>query len=326
MKAFEYVNPESLEEVPSLLNRKQNRKVVIIAGGVDLLGEMKDNLIAPDRLINLKSLPALKFIKHGKLGLKIGATTTLSEIILNQHIQAFFPGLIQAAESVGSLQIRNVGTIGGNLCQRPRCWYFRNEEFPCLKKGGYKCYAVEGNNKYHAIFGGGPSYIVHPSDLAPVLIALNGRVEIFGQDGSREVALEDFYVLPEENIRQETILKANEVVTSVIVPVPLPGTKSVYLKFKEKGSMDFALSSVAVTVQIEGDFFRSVRVVLGGVAPKPWRAFASEEVLLGKPLTEGLLDKAAEAALSDAHPLKNNAYKVQLTRTLIRRAVRTAVG
>ena len=326
MKAFEYVNPTNLEEVPDLLSRKRDRKAVIIAGGVDLLGEMKDNLIAPDRLVNLKAVPDLKYIRHGKDGLKIGATTTLTEIVSDGKIRASYPALVQAAESVGSLQIRNVGTIGGNLCQRPRCWYFRDEAFPCLKKGGYKCYAVEGNNKYHAILGGGPSYIVHPSDLAPALIALEGRVEIRGPDGAREVALEDFYVLPEENIRQETVLRPNEVVTEVAVPTPTPGTKSVYLKFNEKGSMDFALSAVAAAVRVEGGLCRSARVVLGGVAPKPWRATAAEEVLLGKRVTEALLDKAAAATLADAEPLKDNAYKVPLSRTLIRRAVMAAVA
>ncbi len=324
MNAFEYVNPSSLKEIPALLSRKQDRKAVVIAGGVDLLGELKDDLIAPDRLVNLKALPDLRYIRHRKRKLEIGATTTLTEIASDEVIRSAYAALAQAAESVGSLQIRNVGTLGGNLCQRPRCWYYRDSAFPCLKKGGHICYAVDGNNKYHAILGGGPSYIVHPSDLAPALIALGAVVEIQGPAGGRKLDLEDFYVLPRERLRQETVLGPNEVVTGVEVPRPRPGTVSVYLKFNEKGSMDFALSAVAAAIRVEGGICRSARVVLGGVAPRPWSAVGAEKVLTGKRLTGDVAAQAAEAALAEALPLAHNAYKVPLTRALIRRAVLAA--
>ena len=324
MKPFEYINPSSLKDVPGLLGEKRDRNAVIIAGGGDLLGELKEDLIAPKRIVNLKALPDLKYIRHKRGELKIGATTTLSDIAADETIRSSYTALAQAAESVASLQIRNVGTIGGNLCQRPRCWYYRNPAVNCLKKGGYKCYAVEGNNKYNAILGGGPSFIVHPSDTAPALIALDASVEIHGPDGSRKLPLRDFFVLPEENLKQETVLKPNEVVTEIVVPKPKSATKSLYLKFREKESMDFALSAVAVALRVTDGVCRSARVVLGGVAPKPWSVPAADRILTGNRVTEDLAAKAAEAALIGALALPYNGYKIPLTKTLIRRAVMAA--
>ena len=324
MKAFEYINPSTVKQVPGLLGRNPDRKAVIIAGGIDLLGELKDNLIASDRLVNLKALADLRYIRHEKDGLKIGATTTLTEIASDEEIRASYTALAHAAESVASPQIRNVGTLGGNLCQRPRCWYYRGEAYHCLKKGGDTCFAVDGNNAYHAILGGDPCFIVHPSDTAPALIALGASVYIQGSDGPRKLPLEDFFVVPERNVRQETVLKPDDVVTRVEVPRPRPGTKSLYLKFKEKESMDFALSAVAIAMRVEGGLCQSVRVVLGGVAPRPWPSAAAEKVLMGKRVTEELAGRAAEAALAGASPLNHNAYKVPLTKTLIRRAVMAA--
>ena len=326
MNAFEYVNPSNLKEVPALLGEGRDRKAVIIAGGIDLLGELKDNLVAPGRLVNLKALPDLKTIRHGGEGTVIGATVTLSEIAADEKIRTTHTALAQAAESVASLQIRNVGTIGGNLCQRPRCWYYRGEEFHCLKKGGDTCYAVDGNSRYHAILGGSPCYIVHPSDVAPALIALGASVQVQGAEGQRKVAVEKFYVLPDDDIGQETVLKPGEVVTEVQIPAPRPGTVSVYLKFKEKDTMDFAVSAVAAATRLDGGVCRWARVVLGGVAPRPWRSAEAEKVLVGKRVTEDLAAEAAEAALSGAEPLKDNAYKVPLTKTLIRRAVMATVA
>ncbi|MDA0745176.1 MAG: xanthine dehydrogenase family protein subunit M [bacterium] len=321
MNAFEYVNPSSLRDVASLLGDQPDRKAVVIAGGIDLLGELKDELIAPERLVNLKALPDLKYIRSEKKALKIGATTTLTEIATHAEIGTTYAALAQAAESVASLQIRNVGTIGGNLCQRPRCWYYRSNDFHCLKKGGNMCYAVGGNNKYHAILGGDPCYIVHPSDLAPALIALDARIRIQGARGRRNSNLEDFYVLPEKQLNQETVLRPDEVVTEIEIPTPKEGTRSVYLKFKEKGTMDFALSAVAVVVQVDAGVCRSARIVLGGVAPTPWRVQDAERILTGQRITENLAVLAAEAALAGAAPMDYNAYKVSLTKTLVRRAV-----
>lgn len=321
MNPFEYVSPEKVEDVPGLLDRKRGRKTAVMAGGIDLLGEMKDNLASPERVVNLKALPGLKYIKHEKDGLRIGATATLTEVANNPGVREAYTALAEAAESVGSLQIRNVGTVGGNLCQRPRCWYYRAEEFVCLKKGGWQCFAYEGNNKYNAIIAGGPSYIVHPSDLAPALVALGASVRIRGARGEREMPLRDFYVHPEERLNHETVIRPDEIVTEVSVPKPAKGTRSTYLKFKEKGSMDWALSAVAATAQMDGDRVRSATVVLGGVAPIPWVVDDAPGLLAGKRLNDDTLAAVAEAAVADAEPLEHNGYKVPLTRTLVKRAL-----
>ena len=322
MNAFEYVNPSNLQDVPELLSQKRDRKSVVMAGGIDLLGELKDNLITPTRLVNIKALD-LRYIRHNKEGVRIGATTTLTEVASDGEIGKTYTALAEAAESVASLQIRNVGTIGGNLCQRPRCWYYRGEEFHCLKKGGHQCFAVEGENKYHAIMGGGPCHIVHPSDTAPAFIALQATIKIQGPNGERSIPAADFFVLPEENLYQETVLMPNEVVTEVFVPKPKAGTKSTYLKFKEKGSMDFALSAAAVVLRVEGGVCREAQVVLGGVAPKPWQADAS--VLVGQAVTEDRVVAFANAVLKDADPLRDNAFKVTLSKTMIKRGVMALV-
>jgi len=323
MKAFEFVNPSSLKEVPGLLGQNRDR-AVLLAGGVDLLGELKEGLVAPDRVVNLKAVSGLNAIKADGKGLRIGALATLAEIENHPAIRKDYRALADAAASVGSVQIRNVGTLGGNLCQRPRCWYYRDEAFPCLKKGGSKCFAVEGNNKYNAILGGGPSYIVHPSDTAPALVALGAKVTVLGPKGNRVIPLEEFFVLPTEVLRRENVLAPDEIVTEVEVPAPAPGAKSAYLKFQEKDSMDFALAAVAVALTMSGDTIRAARVVLGGVAPKPWPAKEADAVLAGQRPSEDLLRRAADAALAKAQPLGYNDYKVPLTKTLIQRAVMAA--
>lgn len=318
MNAFEYVSPSNLQDVPKLLSQKRDRKSVVMAGGIDLLGELKDNLIAPNRLVNIKSLN-LSYIRHRKDGVRIGATTTLTDVASDEEIIKTYTALAESAESVASLQIRNVGTLGGNLCQRPRCWYYRGEEFDCLKKGGYKCFAVEGENKYHAIMGGGPCHIVHPSDTAPALIALNASIKVQGPNGERDVPAAEFFVLPMENLYQETVLGPNEVVTEIFVPKPKSGTKSTYLKFKEKGTMDFALSAVAVALRVSGGKCQDAQVVLGGVAPKPWQADVS--ALMGKSITEADAVAFAETVLKEAEPMRDNAFKVTLSKTMIKRAL-----
>jgi xanthine dehydrogenase YagS FAD-binding subunit len=322
---FEYVSPEKVEDVPGLLGRKRGRTTALMAGGIDLLGEMKDNLASPERLVNLKALPELKFLKHNKADLRIGATTTLTEIVNDPKIRETYTALAEAAESVGSLQIRNVGTIGGNLCQRPRCWYYRSEEYVCLKKGGWQCFAYEGNNKYNAIIAGGPSYIVHPSDLAPALIALKARVKIRGPQGEKEMGLAEFYVHPEERLNHETVLRPDEVLTEIIVPRPAAGSRSTYLKFKEKGSMDWALSAVAAVISMNGNEVKDASVCLGGVAPVPWVVDQASSLLRGQRVNATVLESLANAAVADAAPLEHNGYKVPLTKTLVKRAIQGLV-
>ncbi|HSK62236.1 MAG TPA: FAD binding domain-containing protein, partial [Pyrinomonadaceae bacterium] len=239
-----------------------------------------------------------------------------------------YPGLAEAANSIATVQIRNLGTVGGNLCQRPRCWYFRLEEVICLKKGGSDCYAASGENKYNAIFGGGPSFIVHPSDLAPVLLALGAEVRVQGANGRRVIPLDKFFTLPSEgDIRRENVLNNDDIITEIYVPASPLAARSTYLKFKERESLDFALASVAAAVQLGSNrAVREARIVLGGVAPVPWRVPKAEAFLVGKSLTPEVLAEAAKIALADAEPLSKNAYKVPLTQTLVRRALSKAAA
>jgi xanthine dehydrogenase YagS FAD-binding subunit len=320
---FELVNPKTIDSVPGLLSKKWD-EAMLLAGGTDLLDMLKERLVRPQRVINLKSIPELSYIKNGA-GLEIGALTTIAEIAEHASVRKNFAVLAEAAESIASPQLRNMGTIGGNLCQRPRCWYFRAKDIVCIKKGGSKCYAVEGLNKYHCIFGGGPSYIVHPSDSAPALMALGASLEILGPQGEETVALEDFFELPLDNIRREHILEPNQLITAIKLPPLAPGTKSTYLKFREKQSLDFAIVSVAAVLQMEGKVCKKASIVLGGVAPMPWRAVATEAELNGKILTADVIAKAANAAVDKAMPMKQNAYKIQLTKVMVRRALEKLV-
>ncbi len=319
MVKFEYLNPKSLKELPDLLSKKQDESIVL-AGGTDLLDMLKERLIEPKRVINIKNIKDLHGIKNGS-GLEVGALTTISEIAADPHIQKKYSVLAQAAESIGTPQLRNMGTIGGNLCQRPRCWYYRGRQYPCLKKGGAKCYAAEGWNQYHAIFGGGPSYIVHPSDAAPALQALGALLKVFGPSGSDEIPFEEFFELPIDNLRGENVLQANEIITHISIPEPAAGTRSTFLKFREKQSMDFAISSVAAILQMQGNRVKSADIVLGGVAPIPWRAKDAEAELQGKALSSETIEKAATAAVAGATPMAHNSYKIQLTQNLVRRAL-----
>ncbi len=325
MKSFELRNPKSLGEAISLLdsNDKFHERTKILAGGQDLLTEMKEHIIEPEVVVNLKSIPGLNYIKFDpKTGLKIGALTHLADIAADKNVRQFFPALAIAAESVGSAQIRNMGTIGGNLCQRPRCWYYRNEHLVCLKKGGKNCLAASGENKYNAILGGGPSFIVHPSDTATALSALGATLTISGAKGTRTVPISKFFVLPRDNPRNENILLPNEVVTEISIPNAPRNARSVYFKFREQVSMDWAMSAVAVALELSGGKVTDCRIVLGGVAPTPWHVPDAEALLKGKAPTAEVLQQVAEKALEGAIPLNQNGYKVGLTKALVRRAVR----
>lgn len=324
MKPFEYINVQSVRQAWELV-QSDPTGTVLMAGGMDLLGEMKDRIREPRRVVNLKSIPGLRYIKADEKGLRIGALTTLAEVAGHAVVMKTYTALSQAAASVGSPQIRNVGTVGGNLCQRPRCWYYRTAEFRCIKRGGTECFAVKGDNRYHALLGGGPDFIVHPSDLAPALIALNAQVTLSGRR-TRTLPLEAFFVGPQKNPMVENVLEPGEVVTEVFVPAPPEGLRSLYWKEKEKESMDFALSSVAVALEMRGDVCRSARIVLGGVAPVPWRVPKAEALLKGKRIDAALAERAGEVAVEGAMPLSGNGYKVPLTRAIVKRAILTAVG
>ena len=326
MDKFSYVNATSLEQVTSLLSESGWGEVMLIAGGTDLIGELKEYIEIPKTLVNLKTLPGMDSIEADASGLKIGALATITDIAMHPTIQHHYTVLAQAAVSVATPQIRNVGTLGGNLCQRPRCWYYRDEATHCLKKGGDTCYAVDGLSKYHAILGGDPVYIVHPSDLAPALIALGASVKIVGPEGEKTVSLEEFFTLPAANPFRENVLEPNEIVVEVSVPAPKSNTRSFYLKAREKGAPDFALASVAGVFQMNGKTCEAASVVLGGVAPAPWRSKEAEAALTGKMINDAVSQQAGSDAVKDAQPLNDNAYKVTLTQNLVSRAAMMAAS
>ncbi len=335
MKAFEWANPATIKEAVTLLqaaptaSRDPDDAPRPIAGGQDLLTTMKEYLTRPARVVNLKSIRGLDQITgDARRGLKIGALVTLTQLAEHPVVRRDFPALAEAAHSIATPQIRNLGTVGGNLCQRPRCWYYRLEEAVCLKKGGSECFAATGENKYNAILGGGPSYIVHPSDLAPVLVALGASLSITGTEGTRNLALEKFFTLPSEgSIRRENVLKNDEIITEINVPASAFAAHSTYLKFKERDSLDFALAAVAAAVELNADkTVKQARIVLGGVAPIPWRVPQAETFLAGKRLDAATLAECARLALDGAKPLAQNAYKVPLTQALVRRALAKAGG
>ena len=332
MKAFEWTNPTTVNEAVKMLTVAAPGDIDEaprpIAGGQDLLTTMKDYTSRPVRVVNLKNIRGLGRITLNSRGLTIGALVTLTELEEHAGVRKSFPGLAEAANSIATSQIRNLGTVGGNLCQRPRCWYFRLEEVICLKKGGTECYAASGENKYNAIFGGGPSFIVHPSDLAPMLLALGASVTVVGTAGRRVIPLDKFFTLPSEgDVRRENVLKNEEIITEITVPMSPVAAHSTYLKFKERESLDFALASAAVAVQLGANrTVRDARIVLGGVAPIPWRVPAAEKFVTGKTLTPDVLAETAKIALANAQPLEKNAYKVPLTQTLVRRALAKAAN
>jgi xanthine dehydrogenase YagS FAD-binding subunit len=323
VKAFSYVNAANEKEVVAALGTERGR-FLPLAGGMDLLALMKDYVAQPDRLVNVKNLDR-RIQRTSDGGLRIGAAVTIAELAANAEAAKLYPALVQAAEEVGSPQIRNAGTVGGNLNQRPRCWYYRNEEFNCLKKGGSRCFAVDGENQYHAIFGDGPCHIIHPSSLAMPAVALEARFRIVGPTGERDVAASDFFVMPDKNIFGETVLAPNEIVTHMTLPPPR-GARSATYEVRFKQSHDWPLATASVALVMSGQTIKAARVVMGAVAPIPWRSTAAEAALAGKTLSEETAMAAADAAITGAKPMSGNAYKVRIARTAVKRAVMKAGG
>jgi xanthine dehydrogenase YagS FAD-binding subunit len=327
MKSFQNIDVKSVKEATSLLHKfhQQKKIAAVVGGGSEYLQLMKDHVVEPDYLINLKTIPGLEFIKEERGGFRVGALTKLVDIEEHPAIREKLLILSDAAGEAASPQIRNAGTIAGNICQRPFCWYFRSSNFNCLRKGGQVCYTVTGDGRFHAILGGGPSYIVHPSDTAPALVALGAQIKIAGHSGEKTMPLEKFFVLPSVDYKRENILNPGEIVTEVYVPTPKAGSKGFYHKVRERLAWDHAIVSVANVVESEGGVVRSARVVLGGVAPIPWRVAKAEEFLRGKKLEEATAKQAGEIALEGAKPLKDNVYKVQMAKDLIQRGLLASV-
>jgi xanthine dehydrogenase YagS FAD-binding subunit len=315
LPSFSYVHATSVADA---VRRLAAPRTSLHAGGTDLLGCLRDSVFGADRVVSLSRIAALRGISVPATGgLRIGAMTRIAEVASHAGIRQQYAALAQAAASVGSPQIRNQGTLGGNLCQRPRCWYFRGD-FHCLRKDGDTCFAVQGENQYHAIFGGNLCYMVHPSDTAPALVALGARVRLTGAGGTRTIPLSSFFVGPDTNtITRETVLQRGEVVTDILLPAVSPGTKSSYRKVRSRGSWDFALCSAAIALTLDGGAVRSARVVLGAVAPVPWRSQAAEKALVGEKLTPETAARAAQAAVQAAEPMEKNGYKVALAKGII---------
>ena len=324
MKAFAYVNPANEKEAVAAL--KIDGIALPIGGGQDLLARMKDYIDSPDRVVNLKGLDATVTVAPDG-GLRIGSAVKIVDLSEHAQVAKLYPAVVHAAGEVGTPQIRNQGTVGGNVNQRPRCWYYRNEEFVCYKKGGSRCFAVNGENQYHAIFGNeGPSHIVHPSSLAVPFVAYGARFRVVGPNGEREIAAADFFTMPTlQNVLKENVLEDDEILTHVILPAP-GNVKSGHYEVRYKQSHDWPLAFTTVVLAMNGNTIGSSRVVIGAVAPIPWRSKPAEDALAGKPLNEQTAASAADAAVSEAKPMSGNVYKVQIAKTAVKRAIMQAAG
>jgi xanthine dehydrogenase YagS FAD-binding subunit len=322
MRAFTNANPKNVREAVSLLSKtySQGRSASIVGGGSDLLGMVKEHLVSPDVLVNLKAIRGLDQIETQRGHVQIGGLITLDTLSRDQRIRKEYTALAEAAEKVGTPQIRNAGTLAGNVCQRPWCWYFRNG-FPCLKNGGNICFSASGENQLHAIFGGGPSYIVHPPDTAPALVALDAEFHIAGPSGERIVPASEFFQLPRVDASRENVLAKDEVLTAVRLPAARPGVRSTYHKVLDREAWTHAVVSAAIVLEMNQQICRSARIVLGGVAPIPWRLPKVEAMLVGQRITPELAAKASEAAVEGAHPLAKNKYKVPLTKAVVKRTL-----
>lgn len=320
MRAFEYARPTTREQAVALLASTWG-DTEILAGGTDLLALMKDDVVRPKRLVDIKGIAELQGISFSSSrGLRIGAVVTLQELLDHSEI-GWYPAVVTAAEGVRSPQIRNRGTVGGDLCQRPRCWYFRAGFGLLARDESGRSLVLDGDNRYHAILGtDGPAYFVNPSSLAPALIAYGAQVRIFGPRGARDVPLETFYRVPRSENEREYILRSNELITDILVPPPTNLVSATY-EVRQREALDWPLATASVALRMSGQRIESARVVLGHVAPIPWRSAEAERVLAGKTLSEALMEEAARAAVAPAKPLGQNAYKVQLARVAVKRAL-----
>ena len=323
MKAFAYINPTNEKDAVAALST-QIEQSMPIGGGQDLLARMKDYVTQPDRIVNVKvALESTVTPLNG--GLRIGAAMRMVDVAEHAQIAQMYPALSAAAIEVGTPQIRNQATVGGNLNQRPRCWYYRNEEFVCFKKGGNQCFSPAGENQFHAILGGGPSYIVHPSSLAVPSVAYGATFRLAGPKGDRMVAAADYFTLPRQSLRMENVLAPDELLTHVILPAP-GAVKSGHYEVRYKESHDWPIAFATVLLTFNGATVQSARVVIGAVAPIPWRSPAAEQALVGKTINQEIAAAAADAALKDARPLSQNAYKVDVAKVAVKRAILRAAG
>ena len=322
MKTFRNINARDLEDAVSIALEIQDsgQTIAFSGGGTDLLQQVKDGTERPDVIVNLRNVRGQREVRSDNDQVEIGGLISLTNLGRDSLIQDQFPVLAQAAASVGSPQIRNAGTLAGNIMQRPWCWYYRNG-FDCFKAGGNQCYSVTGENQLHAIFGGGPSYIVHPSDVAPALTALDAKYRVLGPNGERNLTSSEFFVLPVTNPEKENVVASNELLAGVSIPRPKANTRSAYKKVMDREAWTHAVVSVAVVLEMDGMVCSGARIVMGGVAPIPWRVPEAEQLLLGQRLTPELARQASRRAVSGAAPLAKNGYKVQMASTVIERTI-----
>jgi xanthine dehydrogenase YagS FAD-binding subunit len=322
MKALTNINARSIADAVAAASAAaaRGRAFAFSGGGTDLLQQIKDGTNQTDVLINLRTVREARAVSVSPTETRIGGLITLTELAGHAALSGPWAVLREAAASVGTPQIRNVATLAGNVTQRPWCWYYRNG-FPCFKAGGTQCFSVHGENHQHAIFGGGPSYSVHPSDLAPALVALNATFEITSPEGERRMAATEFFVLPSQNPARENVLAATELLTGVRIPTPAAGVLSTYLKITDRAAWTHAEVSVAVVLQMDGTRIRTANVVLGGVAPMPWRLPDVEQWLCGQSLSAAVAGQAGARAVLHAQPLAKNGHKLPMTSAAVERAL-----
>jgi xanthine dehydrogenase YagS FAD-binding subunit len=322
MRAFEYASPTTKEQAVELLGPSPG-DAAVLAGGTDLLALMKDEVVAPRRVVDINGIEELRGIRVDKSGLRLGALATFEELLDHAEFRKAYPSLWTAVEGVRSPQVRNVGTVGGDLCQRPRCWYYR-AGFGLLGQDGGRSMVVDGDNRYHAIFGGGPAYFVSPSSLGPALVALGATVRVFGAKGPRDVPVDSFFRTPKTSDEWEHHIGPDQIVTEVRVPAP--GGPNATYEVREKEALDWPLATASVALKMNGSTVQSARVVLGHVAPVPWVSAEAAAALAGKAVNDATAQAAGDAAVRSAKPLSGNAYKVQLARVAVKRAVLAAAG
>jgi len=320
MQAFEYSNPATLKEATGLLAASWG-EADVLAGGTDLISLMKDSLHTPKRVVNIKSIHELGGITHTAAGLRIGATVTMDELAKAAEVRTGYQALADAAAGIPSPQIRHMGTVGGDLCQRPRCWYYR-QGFGLLAMKDGKSLVADGENQYHAIFGGGPAYFVSASSLGPALIALGAKVKLASAKGVREIPVKEFFVAPQDENTREIALRPDEILTEILVPAAV--SHSATYEVRQKEALDWPLATAAVAIKMKGAAIGSARIVLGHVAPTPWEATAAGVWLAGKTITAETAEAAGKAAVDGARPLSHNAYKVTLAKTAVKRALLAA--
>lgn len=336
MKRFEYVQAPSVEEAidmmnstasEALLKKATSSAYVVKAGGTDLLDLIKEGLVEPDRVISLSQIPGLDKLSYdSKTGLQFGPLVTIAGLEESAEVKNHYRALYESAAHAATPQLRNMATMGGNLMQRPRCWYFRSSAHKCRKKGGFTCYAQIGENQFHGIFNTNICPCVHPSSLATALLAYDGKAELTGPEGRRVVPLAEFFLSSEENVSQETVAGSKEIITNIMLPPVDANTRAAYLKAGQRESYDWSIADVAVVLKMNGNKCQDARIVFGAASSVPLRREGAEAVLKGKVVTEKVAMEAAKKALEGATPLKHNGYKVKLFENLTKRAIMDAVG